>query len=241
MPTQTSGYATWNPDFLELYEIVAERAGLDTQNGGDGRGGYSLRQFRRDYNLLSQELSNRGLNLGTFDVETLQLQPTIQSYQLPTDTLDLLDGYIRTNAGVQMTQTDFKIERYSQMQYDRIPNKLTPGRPLNWLLQRYTATITVIFWPVPDTAQPYTFLYTRIRKVQNAGKYTDQMDFPYRAIPVVTAGLAYMLAVRKPALIDRVQMLQEAYEFQYSLWKKADSDRSTFRMVPKSNLSYGRY
>src|SRR5271157_5633994 len=191
MPTasQTSGYATFNPDMLEIYEMVAERAGLDVQGMGDSRGGYNLRQFRRDYNLLSQELSNRGLNLGTFDTQVLQLIPGTISYQLAPDTLDVLDGYIRTSTGNQMSQTDWRRDRMSQLQYNRIPNKLVPGQPLNWMMQRYTATITLFFWPVPDTAQPYTFYYTRLRRVQNAGKYTNNVDYPYRALPAIVAGL----------------------------------------------------
>lgn len=234
----TSGVANFNPDMLEIYEMVAERAGLDLENGADGRGGYNLRQFRRDYNLLSQEMSNRGLNLGTFDSQPLQLQPGQYSYLLPPDTLDVLDGYLRTNAGTAMTQTDFRIERYSQMQYDRIPNKLTPGRPLNYLLQRLTSTITVIFWPVPDASQQYTFVYERLRRIQDAGKFTNNIDYPYRALPAIVAGLTYYMALRKPALIQRVPMLKAAFEEQFKYYRQADSDRSTMRMIPASNLSY---
>lgn len=242
--TGTSGYASWEPDFLQLYEMVAERAGLDIQNGSDGRSGYNLRQFRNDYNALSQELSNRGLNLGTFDTQVLQLNPAIPSpgnytYQLAPDTLDVLDGYIRTQAGVQFSQTDFKMRRYSQMEYDRIPNKLSVGRPLNWLLQRYTSTITVVFWPVPDTSQPYEFYYTRLRRAQDAGKYTNQPDYPYRALPMIIAGLTYYQALRKPGLFDRVPLLKSAYDEQFEYWKRADSDRSSFRITPRSNLNHG--
>lgn len=241
--TGTSGYASFSPDVLEIYEMVCERAGLyDPADSQGERGGYPLRQFRRDYNLMSQELSNRGLNLGTFDTQVLQLNPAIPppgnyTYQLAPDTLDVLDGYIRTQAGVQFSQTDFKIRRYSQMEYDRLPQKLSVGRPLNWLLQRYTSTITVIFWPVPDTSQPYEFYYTRLRRAQDAGKYTNNVDYPYRGLPVIIAGLSYYMAMRRPALIDRLPMLKQAFDDQYEYYKRADSDRSSFRIVPRSNLN----
>jgi hypothetical protein len=242
--TGTSGYSSFFPDFLEMYEMVCERSGVDPNAGQDGRGGYPLRQFRRDYNLLSTELANRGLNLGAFDVQTLQLNPAIPppgnyTYLLPPDTLEVFDGYIRTQAGVAFSQTDFRIRRYSQMEYDRLPQKLSVGRPLNWLLQRYTSTITVVFWPVPDTSQPYSFVYTRFRRPQDAGAYTNQADYPYRALPVIIAGLSYYMAMRRPALAERLPMLQEAYESQYEYWKRADSDRSSFRITPRSNLNYG--
>jgi hypothetical protein len=244
--TGTSGYSSWNPDVLEIYEMVCERAGLYDPASGQGseRGGYPLRQFRRDFNLLSTELSNRGLNLGALEVDTIQLNPAIPppgnyTYQLSPDTLDVFDGYIRTSTAQPYSQTDFKIRRYSQVQYDRIPNKLSTGRPLNWMLQRYTTTITVVFWPVPDTSQPYTFLFTRFRRPQDAGKYTNNVDYPYRGLPVLVAGLSYYMAMRRPALADRLPMLQEAYESQYDFWKRADSDRSSFRITPRSNLNHG--
>ena len=167
--TSTSGTASWAPDLLEIYEMVAQRAGMDVENGGDGRGGYNLRSFRRDYNLFSIEMSNRGLDFGTIEWQTVQLQPGQQSYELLPDTLDLIDGYIRTYVGSAQNQNDQKIRRRSQAEWDRIPNKLIPGRPVNWMLQRYAATFTVFFWPVPDTQQPYTFFFSRLRRVQDAG------------------------------------------------------------------------
>ena len=71
----TSGTASFNPDVLTLYEMSCGRAGLDIENGGDGRGGYNLRSYRRDLNLFSQEMANRGLDLGIFDTQIIQLQP----------------------------------------------------------------------------------------------------------------------------------------------------------------------
>jgi hypothetical protein len=107
------------------------------------------------------------------------------------------------------------------------------------MLQRYTTTITVVFWPVPDTSQPYEFLYTRFRRPQDAGKYTNNADFPYRGLPVIVAGLAFFMAMRKPALIDRMPMLKQQYDDAYEGWRRADSDRSSFRITPRSNLNHG--
>lgn len=235
----TSGTATFNPDLLEIYEIVAARAGFDVENGGDGRGGYNLRQFRRDYNLFSQEMSNRGLDFGTIVPNTIQLQAGQQSYYLTPDTLDVLDGYIRINSGSTTSQTDFKIRRYSQMQFDRIPNKLQVGRPTNWMLQRYTATIQAFFWPVPDTEQPYTFFFSGLRRIQDAGQFTNNVDFPFRYLPLIVAGCSYVMAMRTPALFPRLQMLKAEFDDQYKYTQRADSDRSTFRIVPRSTLRYG--
>jgi hypothetical protein len=61
---------------------------------------------------------------------------------LPTDTIDLLDQVIRTQAN-GVNQTDINITRVSGSTYSTFPNKLTQGRPIQvWINRQTGATNT---------------------------------------------------------------------------------------------------
>ena len=58
-------------------------------------------------------------------------------YPYPTDTIDLLDQVIRTQAN-GLNQTDINITRISESTYSTIPNKLAQGRPIQVWVNRQT-------------------------------------------------------------------------------------------------------
>jgi hypothetical protein len=117
-------------DFSELAEEAWERAGREM------RSGYDLRTARRSMNLMTIEWSNRGLNMWTIEQGTITLTPGLNTYALPTDTIDLLDHVIRTGANAVNTQSDLSITRISVSTYATIPNKLAQGRPIQVWIQR---------------------------------------------------------------------------------------------------------
>jgi hypothetical protein len=59
-------------------------------------------------------------------------------------------------------------------------------------------------WPVPDTAQTYTLVYWRLRRIQDAGTGANTMDVPFRFLNCMVAGLAYMLSMKVPGGLERV-------------------------------------
>lgn len=126
----TTGSTAFNMDFTELAEEAWERAGREM------RSGYDLRTARRSMNLMTIEWSNRGLNMWTIDQGTITLTPGLNTYALPTDTIDLLDHVIRTGANEANTQADLSITRISVSTYATIPNKLAQGRPIQVWIQR---------------------------------------------------------------------------------------------------------
>jgi len=93
----------------------------------------------------------------TFEQGTINLVPGTATYDLPTDTVDLLEHVIRTGAGSASTQADLTITRISVSTYATIPNKLQQARPIQvWIERLETPRITV--WPVPDNSQTYQFV-----------------------------------------------------------------------------------
>lgn len=94
----TSGTATFNLDLTELVEEAFERVGSEMRTG------YDLRTARRSLNLLFADWANRGVNMWTFEQGSITLTPGTATYDLPADTVDLLEHVIRTGAGSSATQ-----------------------------------------------------------------------------------------------------------------------------------------
>ena len=128
----TSGTTTFNINLNEAVEEAFERCGSELRTG------YHLRTARRSLNLLFADWANRGVNMWTFEQNTIVLTQGQPTYALPDDTVDILDHVIRTNANVASNQSDLTITRISVSTYATIPNKLTQGRPIQVWIQRLT-------------------------------------------------------------------------------------------------------
>jgi len=149
----TSGQSGFNLDLTELVEEAFERAGSEMRTG------YDLRTARRSLNLLFADWANRGVNMWTFEQGTITLTQGLNTYAVPTDTVDLLDHVIRTNANILSNQADLTITRISVSTYATIPNKLNQGRPIQVWYQRLdgqVATTTSTFVSQDLTAATIT-------------------------------------------------------------------------------------
>jgi hypothetical protein len=223
----TSGTTAFNMDLTEIVEEAFERA------GGELRTGYDLRTASRSLNLMFSQWANKGLNMFTYEQGLINLIPGQATYNLPADTVDLLEHVIRTGAGSQSTQADLTITRISVSTYATIPNKLQQARPIQvWIERLDTPRITV--WPVPDNSQPYVFVYWRLRRMQDAGTGVNTMDMPFRFYEAMTAGLAYHLALKIPGSMDRLQILKAQYDEAWDLASSEDREKAAVRLVPRA-------
>lgn len=96
-------------------------------------------------------------------------------------------------------------------------------------------------WPTPNPpGNQYTFVYWRMRRLQDAGTGATIQDIPFRLIPPMVAGLAYYLSMKLPDIDPtRVAGLKADYEQQWQLAEKEDREKATIRFVPR-NLFYYR-
>jgi hypothetical protein len=223
----TSGTAAFNMDLTELVEEAFERAGSEMRTG------YDLRTARRSLNLMFADWANRGVNLWTVDQGSIDLVAGTGTYNLPDDTVDLMEHVIRTNAGNTATQSDLTCSRISVSTYATLPNKLDQGRPIQVYIDRQSPTPTITLWPVPDAAQSYKFIYWRLRRIEDAGNGVNTMDVPFRFLPCMTAGLAYYLALKIPGAAERLPILKEQYDEAWALAASEDRDKSSVRFVPR--------
>jgi hypothetical protein len=222
----TSGTSSFNLDLTEIVEEAFERVGSEMRTG------YDLRTARRSMNLMFADWANRGLNMFTYEQGSIPLVAGQATYNLPEDTVDLLEHVIRTGAGSAATQADLTITRISVSTYATIPNKLQQARPIQvWIERLNTPRITV--WPTPDNSQPYVFVYWRLRRIQDAGNGINTMDMPFRFLPCMVAGLAYYLALKVPGGAERLGILKQQYDEAWQLASEEDREKAAVRFVPR--------
>jgi hypothetical protein len=241
----TSGTSSFNLDLNSLIEEAFERCGAELRTG------YDFRTARRSLNLLTIEWANRGINLWTIEQGSIPMVQGQITYPLPVDTIDLVDQIIRT--GTSQGQTDININRISVDTYATIPNKNAQGRPIQVWINRQsgaqypingnepasTNPITGInppninVWPAPEQSNYYTFVYWRMRRIQDAGNGTNTQDIPFRMLPCLVAGLAYYLSLKLPDALARADMLKMSYEEQWQLASSEDREKAALRIAPR--------
>jgi hypothetical protein len=94
-------------------------------------------------------------------------------------------------------------------------------------------------WPTPNSpGDQYTFVYYRLRRIQDAGTGVSVQDIPFRFIPCMVAGLAYQLSMKLPNVDPtRIGTLKMDYDQQWDLAAAEDRDTSPLRFVPR-NMFY---
>ena len=233
----TSGTSSFDIQLTDMFEEAYERAGSEM------RSGYDFRTARRSFNFLTMEWASRGINLWTVESGTIPLVAGTATYNLPVDTIDLIEHVIRQNPGNASTQTDISISRISVSTYSTIPNKLNTGRPIQVYINRRSGATTptgiqyptITVWPIPPD-NSYTFVYWRLRRIQDAGNGDGTTDIPFRFVPALTAGLAYQIAMKIPEAAPRLPMLQAEYDKQWQLASEEDREKAPVRFVPRNTF-----
>jgi hypothetical protein len=239
----TTSTTAFNPNLNEIFEEAFERCGLELRTG------YDFRTARRSLNFLLGEWANRGINLWTIEQGSVNMVQGQVTYDLPNDTVDLIEHVIRTDSGNGPNQTDLNITRISVSTYSTIPNKLAQGRPIQVWINRQSGQTTDLLgatpsypqinvWPAPDQGTAlnpyYVFYYWRLKRIYDAGNGVNVIDIPFRFQNCMVAGLAYMLAVKKPDVSpDRLMALKMMYDEAWELAASEDREKAADRLVPR--------
>jgi hypothetical protein len=245
MPYTTST-TSFNPTLNELVEEAFERCGKELRTG------YDMRTARRSLNFLLTEWANRGINLWTIEQGQIILVQGQTTYDLPIDTVDLIEHVIRTQPGQVGNQTDINISRISVSTYSTIPNKITQGRPIQVWINRQSGQTTDLLgatpaypqinvWPSPDQgslANPYYyFVYWRLRRMVDAGNGVNVEQIPFRLQNALVSGLSYMLAMKLPEITEaRISILKAQYDEAWDLASSEDREKAPDRYVPRMSF-----
>jgi len=233
----TTATATFTPDLNEIIEEAFERC------GSEARTGYHFRTARRSLNLLTIEWANRGVNLWTIEEGTIPMVTGQATYDLPVDTIDLLEHVIRTGTG--QNQQDVSITRISVSTYATIPDKNATGQPIQVWIDRQSGATTptgvnapqINVWPTPnDPGSQYTFVYWRLKRIDDAGNGINTQAIPFRFYNCLVAGLAYYLSAKIPGAEARVAALKQDYEEQWKFATEEDREKAAIRIVPQQQF-----
>jgi hypothetical protein len=216
----TSGTTDFNLAIDDLVEEAFERCGMRMTAG------YQLTSARRSLNLLFLDWANRGLNLWTIEETTASLSQGDTTITLPTDTVNVLSAVIRQTINGQ--QQDISIDRIGREVYLDLPDKLTQARPAQYYVERSNAP-KVYLYPTADTG--YTFVYYRIRRIQDAGDYTNTSDVNFRFLPCLASGLAYMISLKYAP--ERAGPLKQIYEEDFQRAAMEDRDTASSFFIPQ--------
>lgn len=217
-----SGTKTFELDVADYIEEAFERCGIEIRTG------YDQRTARRSLNILLAEWSNRGLNQWTIERVTIPVNSTTASYALPATVIDFLSVVVRMPTGVgTSSQVDLSVDRISRDYYLNIPNKLTQGRPVQYVVDRQITPVLFV-WPTPD--QNYDLIVDRLVRMDDAAAGANTLQVPFRFYPCLAAGLAYYIAMKKAP--DRVQLLKAVYEEEFDRAMSEDRDRAPLSLTP---------
>lgn len=226
----TSGTTIFNLDMVEAIEEAFERAGIESRTG------YDMKTARRSINLMLADWANRGFNMWTVEERTQALTYGDSEYTLGTDIVDLVETMIQMPPTGSGQVLRYNCDRVSISTHATRVNPELLGRPIEIYIDRQQPAPIIHLWPRPGDGGPFTLVYWVLRRIEDAGAYTNTADIPFRFLPPFISGLAYYIAEKKrtddPNLILR---LQQRYEADWLRASEEDRERATLSIVPRSS------
>jgi len=205
--------------------------------GGDPILGYDVRSARRSLNIMFSDWANRGYNQWTVEEKDLTIVKSTISYDLPADTIDIINANIKESNGLYYAMSRLGLNDYSAIQ-----NKATESRPTQFYLQR-TSTPKIYLYPAPDDSTDVVN-YWRIRRIMDVTASTvagveQNTDVPSRAIECMCSGLTFFLSQKRPNIdINRRAELKLDYESAFERLIAGDDSPST-RIIPSTSYYNG--
>ena len=226
----TSGTTTFDLSIDDIIEEAYERCAIRTNSGMD------LKSARRSLNILFSEWGNRGIHLWKVGLQEQLLTAGTATYNAPSNANDILEAYISTTTGTTSSTNDISLTKISRSEYAALPNKGSTGQPSQYYVDRQT-TPTITLYQTPD-AVTYTYLkYYYLKRIEDAGNYTNEADVVFRFIPCMVAGLAYYLSMKRaPQLVQTTKLVYED-ELQRALTE--DGQRTSVYITPQSYFPQG--
>ena len=223
----TSGTTAFDLSIEEIIQEAYERCGMATTSG------YSLRSARTSLNLLFAEWANRGIHLWKVSLNENLLVSGQAEYAVDGSVSDVLEAFVSTTgAGANTVNTqDVALSKIDRSAYSALPNKLTVGQPSQYYVDRQEIP-KIYLYQAPDL-NTYTYLkYYVIKRIEDAGAYTDDADIVFRFLPCMVAGLAYYLAMKNsPELVQQNKLI---YEDQLKRALDEDGQRASTFITPQS-------
>jgi hypothetical protein len=244
MANTTSGTTTFDKTFSidEIVEEAFERLGIQNVSG------YQLKTSRRSLNILLQEWGNRGIHyweIADLNIDLIEGQSDYDFFRSSGDGTsavstpsgvygisDVLEAQLRSNR-TQTTQSDSPMTKVDRSTYAGFSNKLSKGTPNQYWVERFIDKVRIHVYPTPDSTNASKDMHIYyIKRIQDAGAYTNATDVPFRFVPCMVSGLAYYLSMKyAPQLMQGMKLVYED-ELQRALAE--DGSASSTYITPKA-------
>ena len=223
----TSGTTAFTLDLADIMEEAYDLCGSELRSGYDYKGA------KRALNLIFWEWQTKGWNLWTIEQASTVLTPGTASYTIESSALEIVDAFIRTDAGDTSNQFDQRLNRISRTEYNHQAIKLLQSKPTQFFVDKGTSSNSIVLWATPDSSETYTLVYDYIERIEDAGDVaSNNADVPNRYRPCLTYALAYNLACKMPEAQNRVPMIKQRYDELWNDVSDADRDRAAVKFVP---------
>ena len=233
----TSGTTTFESSFYidDIITEAYERIGRFDYSGND------IKTARRSLNIMFQEWANRGLHyweVGNNSITLVSGQSEYIMYRSTADGTsdataiygvdDILEAVYRNSSSV-----DFPLTKINRSAYQGLSNKTDTGTPTQYFVQRFIDKVTITLYLTPGSSEAGNSLnYYYVKRIEDAGAYTNDADVPYRFVPCMVSGLAYYLSQKfKPELVQQMKLL---YEDELKRALEEDGSSSSSFITPKS-------
>jgi hypothetical protein len=186
-PPNTSGTFNFAPSMGEgvlfAYGLAGVRRAAITQE--------HLQDAHIATNMLMGRWSADGVNLWQVDLQCIPLVQGCTTYQVPSNTIVMLDAYYTINNGQQ--EIDRIMTPISRTEYANYPNKHQQGAPTVFWFDRLLSP-TVTLWTAPN-GQQASFKYYRLRQTQDSELQGGaSVEIPIYFLEAYVFGLAARLA-----------------------------------------------
>ena len=199
MANTTSGTYDFEKNFSidEIIEESFQRMGIQNVTG------YQLKTSRRTLDIMFQEWANRGLHYWEVQNNNITLVNGQSVYTMFRSTADgtssatavygvddVLEAVYRNASDV-----DVPLTKIARSAYQALSNKTQTGVPSQYFVQRFIDRVTITLYQTPGASEAANKLnYYYVRRIQDAGAYTNATDVPYRFVPCMVSGLSFYLS-----------------------------------------------
>jgi len=141
---------------------------------------------------------------------------------------DVLEAVYRNSSNV-----DVPLTKIARSAYQALSNKTQTGVPSQYFVQRFIDRVTITLYQTPGASEAGNKLnYYYVRRIQDAGAYTNATDVPYRFVPCMVSGLAFYLSMKYAP--QRTQEFKLYYEDEFNRALQEDGSSSSTYITPKS-------
>jgi len=145
---------------------------------------------------------------------------------------DILNVTYRQNYNTT-SQSDIGLTKVARDAYAATANKASLGTPSQFWIQRLIDKVTITIYPLPNStaAANYLNIYF-VKRIQDAGTFTNATDTPYRFIPPMVSGLSYYLSMKFAP--QRTQEMKLLYEDELARALAEDGSPASTYITPKT-------